>query len=169
MNPNFRNLYDVGDTTPKDSDVKAKLWLAVIFLGGTAWAAECPKNQPKDGSALVKLEQGWAEALSRHDADAVGCILAEEFQDVDPDGKIHDRAETLAAVPHRKPGANLLSDLKPQVFGDVGYIRGLATLVDAQGKARAQVRFTDIYIYRDGRWVCVAGQESMLPKPEVTH
>ncbi|HKS72299.1 MAG TPA: nuclear transport factor 2 family protein [Terriglobales bacterium] len=142
--------------------MKASLWLAVIFLGCAAWAAECPKNQSKDGTALVKLEQSWAEALSRRDADAVGCILSEEFQDVDPDGKTHDRAETLAGVPHHKAGTNQLSELTPHVYGDVGYIRGLATLVDADGKVKARVRFTDIYLYRDGRWMCVAGQESLL-------
>lgn len=149
--------------------MRQTLWLAVVLLSGAAFAADCPKNQPKEGSALVKLEQSWADALSRKDADAVGCILADEFQDVDPEGKTHDRAETLAGVPNRKAGTNQLSELTPHVYGDVGYIRGLATLVDAQGKTRAQVRFTDIYIYRDGRWLCVAGQESMLPKTEVTH
>jgi hypothetical protein len=48
------------------------------------------------------------------------------------------------------------------VNGDFGYIRGLATAVDAQGKVVAKVRFTDVYAYRDGRWQCVAGHESIL-------
>jgi hypothetical protein len=34
--------------------------------------------------------------------------------------------------------------------------------VDAQGKTVARVRFTDVYVYRDGRWQCVAGHESMV-------
>lgn len=144
--------------------MKPTLWLALFFLSSVAFAAECPKNQPKDGSTLVHLEQNWAEALARHDADAVGCILADEFQDVDPNGQLHDRADTLAAVPRRKPGTNQLSELKPHVYGDFGYIRGLATLVDAQGKTVARVRFTDIYLYRYGRWLAVAGQESLLPQ-----
>ena len=144
--------------------MKHALWLAIVFSGSLGLAADCPKNEPKDGSALIRHEQNWAEALARHDADAVGCILADDFQDVDPNGQIHDRAETLAGVPHRKPGTNQLSELKPQVYGDVGYIRGLATLVNAQGKVVARVRFTDIYVYRDGRWFAVAGQESLLPK-----
>jgi hypothetical protein len=127
------------------------------------FAANCPAPQAKDGGALIHLEQSWAQALEVHDADAVGCILADEFQDADPDGKLHDRTETLAQVPHRRPGKNILSELDPHVYGDFGYIRGLATLVDAQGKVVARVRFTDIYVYRDQRWLAVAGQESMLP------
>jgi ketosteroid isomerase-like protein len=128
-------------------------------------AANCPSPQLKDGNALVQLEQAWASALEVHDADAVGCILADEFQDTDPNGKLHGRAETLAQIPHRRPGKNVLSELDPHVFGDFGYIRGLATLVDGQGKTLAQVRFTDIYVYRGQRWLAVAGQESLLSDP----
>ena len=143
--------------------MKSALWLALLFLPVSSFAAGCPANQPKDGSALIQLEQNWAEALSRHDADAVGCILADEFQDVDPEGQLHNRAETLGAIPKRKPGTNQLSELTPHVYGDFGYIRGLATLVDANGNTKARVRFTDVYVYRDGRWLAVAGQESLLP------
>ena len=28
----------------------------------------------------------------------------------------------------------------------------------------ARVRFTDIYVYRDQRWLAVAGQETLLPE-----
>ena len=94
---------------------------------------QCP-TQAKDGNALIQLEQAWAQALEARDADAVGCILADEFQDADPSGQLHDRAETLAQIPHRRPGKNILSELTPHVFGDFGYIRGLATLVDGQGR-----------------------------------
>ncbi|MGH9503088.1 MAG: nuclear transport factor 2 family protein [Terriglobales bacterium] len=126
--------------------------------------AACPTHQAKDGDALIQIEQAWAKALEVHDAEAVGCILADEFQDADPSGQIHDRAETLAQVPHRHPGKNILSELTPHVFGDFGYIRGLATLVDAQGKTVARVRFTDIYVYRKQRWLAVAAQETLLPE-----
>lgn len=146
--------------------MRLALWLALLLISAFALAADCPANQSKDGSALVQLEQSWAKALEHHDADAVGCILAPEFQDADPDGALHSRAETLAAIPNRKPGVNQLSELNPHVYGDFGYIRGLATLIDANGQVKAKVRFTDVYVYRNGRWLAVAGQESMLPKAQ---
>jgi hypothetical protein len=136
--------------------------LALIPL--PMFAADCPTSEVKDGTALILLEQTWAKSLELRDADAVGCILAEAFQDADPEGKLHNRAETLAQIPNRRPGRNILSELDPHVFGHVGYIRGLATLVDLQGNVRARVRFTDIYIYRDQRWMAVAGQETLLPE-----
>lgn len=144
--------------------MKSLLWLALVALPLLPLhAANCPSPQAKNGEALIHLEQTWASALGVHDAEAVACILAEEFQDADPGGKLINRADTLAQIPRRRPGKNILSELDPHVFGDFGYIRGLATLVDGQGKTLARVRFTDIYVYRDQRWQALAGQESLLP------
>jgi hypothetical protein len=128
------------------------------------FTSNCPAHHAKDGNALIQIEQSWAQALEVRDSDAVGCILADEFQDADPTGQLHDRTETLAQIPRRRPGRNVLSELTPHVFGDSGYIRGLATLVDGQGKTVARVRFTDIYVYRGQRWLAVAGQETLLPE-----
>jgi ketosteroid isomerase-like protein len=157
-------MNDADHLLPRTQHVKLLLCsiLFAVFLL-PAQAADCPSHEGKEADILVQIEQSWAAALELRDADAVGCILADEFQDVDPNGAVHNRAETLAQIPHRRPGKNILSELAPHIFGDFGYIRGLATLVDAQGTTIARVRFTDIYVYRDHRWLAVAGQESMLP------
>jgi ketosteroid isomerase-like protein len=141
--------------------VKRTLWFTLLICP-FAFGGSCPTGQTKDESALVQLEQSWAQALERHDSDAVACILADEFQDLDPSGKLYDRAESLANILHRRPGRNQLSELHPHVYGEFGYVRGLNTVMDAGGKTRAKVRFTDIFVYREGRWLAVAGQESLV-------
>jgi ketosteroid isomerase-like protein len=135
---------------------------ATLSLTLFAFAADCPKNQPKSEAALVEAEQNWAAALNRKDVDAVACLLASEFEDVDVDGSLHTRSETLNKIPNKKPGTNRLSELRALVDGNLGFTRGLATLVDASGKVVARVRFTDVFAYRDGRWQALAGQESLL-------
>jgi hypothetical protein len=145
--------------------MKSSLCLIALSLSSLSVAAPCPAPQAKDGNALIQLEQRWAQALAVHDAEAVGCILADEFQDAGPDGRLHDRTQTLAQIPHRRPGGNILSELDPHVFGDFGYIRGVATLVDEQGRTKSRVRFTDIYVYRGQGWQAVAGQESVVSEP----
>jgi ketosteroid isomerase-like protein len=143
--------------------VKILTLLAVpLALTLSAPAADCPKNQPKTEATLIELEQNWAAALSRKDADAVACMVADEFEDADVDGSLHTRTQMLAHIPQRKPGTNHLSEMRAHVEGDSGFTRGLATLVDASGKVVARVRFTDVFTYRDGRWQAVAGQESLL-------
>lgn len=131
-------------------------------LASSSFAADCPKNQPKTEAALVQAEENWAAALNRKDADAVACLLGEEFEDADVDGSLHHRSETLEHIPHRKPGTNHLSELRAHIEGDSGFTRGLATLVDETGKVKARVRFTDVFVYRDGRWQALAGQETLL-------
>lgn len=138
------------------------VWMWFLILCPMASAARCPAGQAKDGSALVQNEQTWAQALEQHDAAALSCLLAIEFEDAGPDGSLQDRDTALAKAANRRPVHNELKDLHAHVQGDFGYIRGLATAVDAQGKVLARVRFTDIYVYRDGRWQAVAAHESML-------
>jgi len=150
-----------------DLAVKILTLLALpLALTLSAPAADCPKNQPqhqeKTEATLIELEQNWAAALSRKDAATVAGLLADEFEDVDVDGSLHTRSQTLEHIPQRKPGVNHLSELRAHVDGNSGFTRGLATLVDASGKVVARVRFTDVFTYRDGRWQAIAGQESLL-------
>jgi hypothetical protein len=140
--------------------VKYLFW--ILLLSSVGYAAPCPAAQAKDGSALVAAEQNWARSLEHQDVLTLGCILADEFEDAGPDGKLTDRATTLAKAAQPRAVHHELSDLHPHVQGEFGYIRGQAAAVDAQGKTVARVRFTDVYVYRDGRWQCVAGHESML-------
>ncbi len=146
-----------------DLDVKILTLLAVpLALTLSAPAADCPKNQPQTEAALIELEHNWAAAQSRKDTDTVACLLADEFEDVDVDGSLHTRSQTLEHIPQRKPGVNRLSELRAHVEGNSGFTRGLATLVDASGNVVARVRFTDVFTYRDGRWQALTGHETLL-------
>ena len=144
--------------------MKRAWWMLVLCAA--AAVAQCPSGQSKDGNALVQIEQTWARALEQRDTAALACILTDEFEDAGPDGKLTDRATTLEkAAQHtvEQPAMHHeLTELHAHVQGDFGYIRGLATAINAQGKVVVKVRFTDIYVYRDGRWQCVAGHESIL-------
>lgn len=140
--------------------MKYALWMLVFCP--LAYAAPCPTAQEKENDTLIQIEQTWARALEQQDTPTLGCILADEFEDAGPDGKLTDRTTTLAKAAEHRAVHHELSDLHPHVQGDFGYIRGLAAAIDAQGKILAKVRFTDVYLYREGRWQCVAGHESML-------
>jgi ketosteroid isomerase-like protein len=120
-------------------------------------------NEPAEKrEALVEIEKTWAQALEQHDANALGCILADEFEDAGIDGSVSNRAAALARTTNSGKLHHELSDLHAHVHGDFGYIRGLATGTPVGGGTSTTVRFTDIYVYRDGRWQCVAGQESLV-------
>ena len=157
--------YDGYQSNEEGISMKQLVWVIVVVWSPVAFAVGCPSGQAKDEGALVQLEQSWAKALEHKNSDTVACILAAEFQDIDPYGQVHSRTESLARIAQRSPWGNQLSDLQPHVYGDFGYVRGLNTVVDAEGKTIAKVRFTDIFVYRDGRWLAVAGQESLVTEP----
>jgi ketosteroid isomerase-like protein len=117
--------------------VKRTLWFTLLICP-LAFGGSCPCGQTKEESALVQLEPSWAQALERHDSDAVGCILAEEFQEVDLDGMLRSRAENLASIINRRSGRYQLSELHAHVYGEFAYVRGLNTVLDAEGKIRAE-------------------------------
>jgi ketosteroid isomerase-like protein len=142
--------------------VKFLIATLAFFLPFSAYPVDCPKNQPKTEAALIELEQNWAAALNHKDADTVSCMVSEEFEDADVDGSLHTRSQTLAGIPNRKPNTNRLSDLRAHVEGNMGFTRGLNTIVDPSGKVVARVRFTDVFTYRDGRWQALAGHETLL-------
>jgi ketosteroid isomerase-like protein len=138
-----------------------KLFL-VLLIAIPAFAADCPKDQPKTEAALIALEHSWADALTLKDVAAVSCMVADEFEDADVDGSVHTRAQALAHIPERKPYTNRLTEMRAHVEGDMGFARGLNEILDSSGKIVARVRFTDIFTYRDGRWQALAGQETLL-------
>jgi hypothetical protein len=146
-----------------DLDVKITTLLALVMaLTMSAFPADCPKNQPKTEATLLDLENSWAAALSRKDAGTVACLVADEFEDADVDGSLRSRSQTLEHISNRRPGTNHLSEMRVHIEGNFGFVRGMATLVDASDKVVARVRFTDVFAYRDGRWQALAGQETLL-------
>lgn len=125
------------------------------------YAASCPAGQAKSPEALVQIEHVWLQAAEQHDVAGLGCILADEFEEADFAGSLIDRRAMLANVAKRDDVHFELSELHAHVYGDAGYVRGVGMRSDNH---RPTTRFTDIFVYRDGRWQCVAGHESRFPE-----
>ena len=141
------------------------LWIAILFLACTVplgWAAPCSGAQSRDEKVLLQQEEKWAKALDHNDVQAVGCLLADEFQDADVNGALHNRAEALARAAQPRHGTNRLEDMHAHIYGHAGFVRGLNRVVDSSGKVVASVLFTDFFVYRNRRWQAVAGQETMV-------
>jgi ketosteroid isomerase-like protein len=144
--------------------VKIAMWLLLLMLCPLTYATPCPTNQAKDEATLVQIEQTWARSLETQDVSALMCILADEFEDAGPTGALADKKAILARADNHKSPHNELSEMHAHVYGDFAYIRGVAATVAEHGLTH-KIRFTDIYAYRDGRWQCVAAQESSSPRP----
>ncbi len=111
-----------------------------------------------------RLARGWIE---KHPA-TIEAILAPEWTVIQADGTVHDRGEILDAVFVAKvfdiEDVNV-SDVEVRLYGTTAVVRGVTV---ARGRINGQsvsahIRFTDVFVKRDGRWQAVASQATALP------
>jgi hypothetical protein len=140
-----------------------KIVFSLLLLCSLAHGATCPTGQVKDEATLVQIEHTWVRVVEQHDPAALGCILADEFEEADFDGSLINRSTILASATKPSHGHSELADLHAHIYGDVAYVRGIGVNSE-NGRPSGTTRFTDIFVYRDGRWQCVAGHDSRFPE-----
>ena len=167
----FRFGYPIRDVGPSPRRpvqacllTKFALLLLLLCSFSLAHGQACPTGQQKDPATLAQIEQVWLRAAEQNDKAALGCILADEFEEADFDGSLIDRRAMLATGSKPSTVHFELSDLRVHVYGNSAYVRGVGGTRSDDGQFHAKNRFTDIFVYRDGRWQCVAGHESHFPE-----
>ena len=119
-------------------------------------------REARSEAAVLAAERHWVRLLETRDAAGLACLLGFEFTDINWAGQSIPRAQVLAALPHRFAVRLDLSDMTVLLHGDVAIVHGLNRQTDAAGKFAGAVRFTDVFLYRDGRWQAVSAQETVL-------
>ena len=135
---------------------------SLLLLFSSAHRVTCPAHQMKDERALVQVEQEWVRASEHQDVPALACILADEFEEADFDGSLITRSTMLAGATKPSNGHSELTDVQVHIYGDVATVRGIG-VNSKNGQPAGRTRFTDVFVYRDGRWQCVAGHDSRFP------
>lgn len=140
--------------------------LAVAFALPAA-AQSRPVRSDQD--ILVQLERDWDAALRRHDVAFIDGILADEFVVTYDDGSRGDRAEELAqaASSNQQIDSSTQDEFMVKEYGDTAIVWFTLHLV---GPSRGQtlqlnLRFTDVYVLRDGRWKCVSSHSTRVIAP----
>ncbi|MGA3133622.1 MAG: nuclear transport factor 2 family protein [Terracidiphilus sp.] len=139
-----------------------KAALLFFVLSPPAYGATCPSNQARDEATLVHLEEAWAHADEQHDKSPLPCILADEFEEATQTGQLISRSQMLAEPAEGEALHVVLSEMHAHIYDDFAWVRGVST-VRVSNKPPFRNRFTDIFVYREGRWQCVAGHESRYP------
>jgi ketosteroid isomerase-like protein len=138
--------------------------LATALAAGAAVseAAGMPKA-PSARDELIQLEQRWVEALERRDAVAVGAILADDFVDTTYRGERRTRRQALDGLTSRSRAdtTQRLSDLGVRLYGSVGIVTGVNTVTGRNPDFTVRVRFTDVFVRRNGVWKAVSAQETL--------
>lgn len=125
-------------------------------------AAHCALHTPRTAAGALAAERHWVAALERRDAAALDCLLGEGFTDINWQGRLVTRAEMLAGFGPKPKVTLTLDQLTTDVSGDMAVVRGRNRQTGPDGKPAGAVRFTDIFVYRDGAWRALRAQETVI-------
>jgi ketosteroid isomerase-like protein len=122
-----------------------------------------------DRDVLAYMERDWNDASVKHDPTWVERNYAFDATDIrSRTGAIMTKAQAVADARSDKSSLQSLdlSDLDIRVEGNTAIVTGINRVVgrDAQGKPMdRRVRFTDVFIKRDGRWQVWSTQGTAIP------
>lgn len=143
---------------------KSWIWcsLALLSVASIAW------SQTGGGTekAVAALEQQWLQGQKSNNPDMIAPLLADKIVVTESDGKVSDKAATLATYKKTKWDSAEYADVKVIVFGDTaiatGDFKGKGT--DPMGKPfENNERWTDTWVkMSNGKWQCVASHTSPI-------
>ena len=137
-----------------------RLVVITPFLLLSFMSPQTPRGPAKDREAIIALEQEWLHAS---DAATLDRILASDFVHVVPVDHFLTKQEHIdwfIKHPEPKERHTKFDKLNVRLYGDVGIVNGSVIATDSNGKEVDRTMFTDVFVFRDGRWQAVNGQEN---------
>jgi len=144
-----------------------KLGLICMLLTACAFGQDASDTTAQQ-TKLVVLEHLWNDAQVHGDVRALAAMIADRFVNTEYDGEVSDREKFLADIkaPEFKPSLMNIRDVKVNLYRDTAVVTGV---YQAKGTYSGHGyehtgRFTDTWVYENGRWMCVASHTSLLKK-----
>ena len=149
--------------------MKTQVVVCLLWLAGSLAAAQnLPASSQKNDSLLVALENAWNQAQLHHDSKALDGLVADTFISTDNGGMFMTKAQFLADNKDLSYAPSVMTNTDERVFlyGNTAVVAGI---YHAKGLNNGKPfdhygRFTDTWIYLNGKWVCVATHTSGLKK-----
>lgn len=138
------------------------LALACLLLSQTVAMAQ------GDETKIIALENLWNQMQVNHDADAMGSMLDNDFVLTDYDGTVYSKGQFLATIRDKSTQltTEVSENMKLHRHGDTVIVTGSTHEKGTEkGKPFSHTgRFTDTWIKKDGQWLCIASQLSLIGK-----
>jgi hypothetical protein len=140
--------------------------LSVLGLLSLFSFASVQAQQATGGTekAIVALENQWLESQKTNNPDLTAPLLADKYVYTGEDGKVMNKAESLADAKATKYTFADYENVQVTVFGNTAIAIGGGKFkgTDSSGKPiETHDRFTDTWVKMpDGKWQCVATHAS---------
>jgi ketosteroid isomerase-like protein len=119
-------------------------------------------------SKIIALEKAWNQAYKAGDVRALDSILDNEIVLINDDGSLQTKAEFLGSI---KATSNNSQEqqvspesMSVHVFGTIAVATGVFRAKGVEGgkKYLRRERFVDTWIFKNGKWVCVASNATPI-------
>ena len=121
-----------------------------------------------DQQILIQIERDWDAAFLSSNAAAIEKFLADEFLATYPDGSRGDKAKelSLAAEFNQQIDSSRLDEFTIKIYRDIAVVWFSRHLAGPSQGRRLELtyRYVDVFVFRDGRWQCVASQSTKVTK-----
>lgn len=125
-------------------------------------SAHLPPEQESQ-AYIIESEGEWAALAVRRGPAALERILAEDYSGVSGEGTVRTKAQEIAywnALPLAASAEPPKTALR--LFGGTAIFQGDQLLLPAAGAAPVRILWTDVWMFRDGRWQVVASQNATV-------
>ena len=123
-----------------------------------------PKSNEDSKQELLALENRWLQV--EDDPVALEGILASDFLHVVP-GTIITKDQHLQFLREHPAGGKRperrFENLHVRVYGEAGIVNG--AVIETTEHGEHKTLFTDVFAYRDGKWMAVSAQELPVATP----
>ena len=147
-------------------ELLTSLLLTVVVLHSFGSFVVGVSQSSDTAQKLMDIEQRLAKSILNSDFETYSTILAPEWTTIDLTGHILTKSQVLQefAAKDRQIEEAKIDEVKVKDFGDFAVVTGRSTF---KGKYRGQavtvvLRFTDVFVRRDGRWLVVASQGTQI-------
>jgi ketosteroid isomerase-like protein len=138
--------------------------LAALVVG--AQATRLGAQAPSLADSIRALESQRAQALMKADTVALSPLVADEFVEISRLGTLRTKADNMREIANGTLRLTTVryDSLSVRIYGDVAVLQGIA---DNTGTMRGfpfsgKIRYTRIFVRRDGRWRAVAMQHTSM-------
>ena len=109
-----------------------------------------------DVETLTRLNLEYIRSVDHRDIDWFDRHLSADFLNANPDCSIVERADFLKQIARGAGVSNIeAEDVRIKVIGNLGLIQARTSYKKPDGAA-GRGRYTDIWVLRQGHWLCVS-------------
>lgn len=137
---------------------------SIVSLLGLATQADARLATADERAQFTAVESDWLRDIAEHDGYALFRLLAQDFTHISWNGTVEDKEIAIQTALKSRPRQEHPGEMSVNIFNDTtAIVTGTTHVSDGDGDVA--MRFTDVFVRRDGLWQAVSAEETLVQKP----